>query len=146
MSDEHELVRPFMGRPTDAAAPAGAARAARLRSAPSSGDDSIRPYLITRGRVSASRDIRIETQVRTSRFGESALPAQHFERADILELCSEPMSVAEISARLGLALGVSRVLVSDLRSEGFVSCSDGPADARSDTAMIKRLIDGVRAL
>jgi hypothetical protein len=74
------------------------------------------------------------------------LPAQNFERADILELCAEPMSVAEISARLGLALGVSRVLVSDLRSEGFVSCSDGPADARSDTAMIKRLIDGVRAL
>ena len=111
-----------------------------------SGEDSIRPYLVTGGRVRASGDIRIETQVRTSRFGEAARPAQSFERAEILDLCMQPMSVAEISATLGLPLGVSRVLVSDLRSEGFVNCSDGPADVRSDAAMIKRLIDGVRAL
>jgi hypothetical protein len=115
-------------------------------SARSSGEESIRPYLITGGRVSASRDIRIETQVRTSRFGEAARPVQAFERAKILELCTQPMSVAEISAILAVPLGVSRVLISDLRGEGFVSCSDGPADVRSDAAMIRRLIDGVRAL
>jgi hypothetical protein len=84
--------------------------------------------------------------VRTSRFGAAALPAQSFERAQILELCDEPMSVAEISATLRLPLGVSRVLVSDLRGEGFVNCSDSPSDVKSDAAMIKRLIDGVRAL
>ncbi len=117
-----------------------------MDSAPTSGDDSIRPYFITGGRARASRDIRIETQVHTTRFGAEALPSQSFERAKILELCAEPMSVAEISATLGHALGVVRVLVGDLRDERFVSCSDGPSDVRSDAAMIKRLIDGVRAL
>jgi hypothetical protein len=145
-TDDHELVRPFMGRPSGGNAPTGAARGAASEPVSMSGDDSIRPYFITGGRVRASGDIRIETQVRTSRFGETALPAQAFERAKILELCEQPKSVAEISALLGLALGVSRVLVSDLRGEGFVNCSDGPTDVRSDTAMIRRLIDGVRAL
>jgi hypothetical protein len=146
MTENDDLVRPFMGRAPGEGAGSGAARTGALRPVPTSGDDSIRPYFITGGRASASRDIRIETQVRTSKFGDAALPAQSFERAKILELCEEPMSVAEISATLGLALGVSRVLVSDLRGEGFVNCSDGPADVRSDAAMIKRLIDGVRAL
>ncbi len=146
MSDEHEFVRPFMGRAAPTGAPAAAAHDEQSESVPTSGDDSIRPYFITRGRVSASRDIRIETQVRTSRFGAEARPVQQFERAGILDLCEQPMSVAEISAKLGLPLGVSRVLVTDLRAEGFVSCSDGPSDVRSDAAMIRRLIDGVRAL
>ena len=147
MTEDHELVRPFMARaPQSPDAAAGSSREEALRPVPTSGDDSIRPYFITRGRVSAGRDIRIETQVRTSRFGTAALPAQSFERAEILELCTEPMSIAEISAKLRLPLGVSRVLVTDLRGEGFVSCSDGPKDVRSDAAMIRRLIDGVRAL
>ena len=146
MTDEHEIVRPFTDRAAGDAASLQGARASSLRSVPTSGDDSIRPYLITGGRARASRDIRIETQVRISPAGSGALVSQSFERAEILQVCAQPMSVAEISATVGLALGVTRVLVNDLRDAGFVSCSDGPADVRSDAAMIKRLIDGVRAL
>jgi hypothetical protein len=146
MTDGNELVRPFVGGASGEDASTNTARAA-LRPVPTSGDDSIRPYFITGGRVRASADIRIETQVRTSKFGSAALPAQSFERAAILELCDEALSVAEISATLRLPLGVSRVLVSDLRGEGFVNCSDGSeVNVRGDAAMIKRLIDGVRAL
>ncbi len=145
MTGNDDFVRPFVGRAPDAAQ-LESSRAEALRPTVTSGDDGVRPYLITGGRVHASTDIRIETQVRTSRFGFEARTVQAFERAKILELCAHPMSVAEISARLVIPLGVSRVLVSDLRGEGFVNCSDGPADIRSDTAMIKRLIDGVRAL
>ena len=44
----------------------------------------------------------------------------------IIALCAEPMSVAEISARPTMHLGVTRVLVGDLRAAGtWTSTSRG---------------------
>jgi predicted ArsR family transcriptional regulator len=69
-----------------------------------------------------------------------------FERRDIVELCREPMSVAEISARLGLHLNVVRVLVADLYAEGRVLAHLAEFDASRDVDTLRRVIRGLRAI
>jgi hypothetical protein len=78
----------------------------------------------------------------------SALPAAlsaplRFELRRIVELCQVPLSVAEVAVQLGVPLGVARVLVADLATEGFVSCAE-PAELPIE--MIERIRDRVRAL
>ena len=65
-------------------------------------------------------DIEMETQV-TARPGEPHRPpGSPPEQRAIVALCVEPLSVAEISARLRLHLGVTRILVGDLRAAGHL--------------------------
>jgi hypothetical protein len=63
----------------------------------------------------------------------------------IVGLCGEPVSVAEISARLRLHLGVTRILVGDLRAAGqldvHVLDNENP-----DPETIMRVIRGLRAI
>jgi uncharacterized protein DUF742 len=67
------------------------------------------------------------------------------EKRAIVALCAEPVSVAEISARLGLHLGVTRILVGDLRADGHLDVhvldNDFP-----DPETIMRVIRGLRAI
>ncbi|WP_396027534.1 DUF742 domain-containing protein [Actinoplanes sp. TBRC 11911] len=67
------------------------------------------------------------------------------EMRAIVGMCSEPVSVAEISARLHLHLGVARILVGDLRAAGqldvHVLDNDTP-----DPETIMRVIRGLRAI
>jgi hypothetical protein len=105
---------------------------------------ALRPFVITAGRVSAADpDIQMETQVTVhpgARPGR--LPP---EKRAIVTLCQEPLSVAEISARLRLHLGVTRILVGDLRAAGHLDVhvldSDFP-----DPETIMRVIRGLRAI
>jgi DNA-directed RNA polymerase specialized sigma24 family protein len=85
----------------------------------------------------------METQVSAS---VAATPARlPPEKRAIVLLCSEPLSVAEISAKLRLHLGVTRILVGDLRAAGqldvHVLDNDFP-----DPDTIMRVIRGLRAL
>jgi hypothetical protein len=102
----------------------------------------VRPFLVTGGRTRPLKDgLRIETMV-------SALPAAlsaplRFELRRIVELCQSPRSVAEIAVRLEVPLGVARVLVADLVSGGYVTCTE-PAEIPID--VIERIRDRVRAL
>ena len=105
---------------------------------------NLRPFVITAGRVDApDPDIGIETQV-TAHPG--AVPARlPPEKRAIVALCAQPLSVAEISARLRLHLGVTRILVGDLRAAGqldvHVLDNDFP-----DPETILRVIRGLRAI
>ncbi|MFI7596655.1 DUF742 domain-containing protein [Actinoplanes sp. NPDC049681] len=105
---------------------------------------SLRPFVITSGRV-AGQDagIGLETQV-------SALPGALTARLSpeqraIVQLCGEPLSVAEISARLRMHFGVTRILVGDLRAAGHLDVhvleSDFP-----DPETIMRVIRGLRSI
>jgi len=83
---------------------------------------ALRPFVLTSGRVQGSDpDIGLETQV-TARPAGSLVPLPRLspELAAIVSLCAEPLSVAEISARLRLHLGVAKILVGDLRVAGYV--------------------------
>ncbi|MEV6636883.1 DUF742 domain-containing protein [Actinoplanes sp. NPDC051470] len=80
-------------------------------------NSTLRPFVITSGRVDGpDPDIGMETQV-TAHPGAvpTRLPP---EKRAIVTLCVEPLSVAEISARLRMHLGVTRILVGDLRAAG----------------------------
>jgi hypothetical protein len=105
-------------------------------------DVFLRPFMLTGGRTRPLHDgLRIETLV-------SALPAAlsaplRFELRRIVELCQQPLSVAEIAIRLGVPLGVARVLVADLVTDGYITFSkveELPID------VLERLRDRVRAL
>ena len=105
---------------------------------------TLRPFVITAGRVSGpDAEIGLETQV-TARPGAMMSRLSPEKRA-ILALCAEPLSVAEISARLGLHLGVTRILVGDLRADGHLDVhvldNDFP-----DPQTIMRVIRGLRAI
>jgi len=105
---------------------------------------SLRPFVITSGRVSGlDPEIGMETQVTVHRGAQPArLPP---EKRAIVALCAEPLSVAEISARLRLHLGVVRILVGDLRAAGQLDVHVLETNF-PDPETIMRVIRGLRSL
>ena len=105
---------------------------------------TLRPFVITSGRTDgADPDIGMETQVTVN---HAAMPMRLSpEMRAIVALCGDPLSVAEISARLRLHLGVTRILVGDLRAAGqldvHVLDNETP-----DPETIMRVIRGLRSI
>lgn len=111
-------------------------------------DAALRPFVLTSGRVvGVDPGIGLETQV-TARDGpvRDVLPASAPELHAIVALCAAPMSVAEISARLRLHLGVTRVLVGDLRATGHLDVHTFDVADPRDPETIRRVIRGLRAI
>jgi hypothetical protein len=82
----------------------------------------------------------------TTEHGRTAVQELGFERRDIVSLCGDPLSVAEIAAQLSLHLAVVRVLVGDLSSDGHLSVYLPNADASTDVDTLLRVIRGLRAI
>lgn len=121
---------------TDAAAP-GARRPNRL----------VRPYVLTAGRTKPTGlDLELDATVRaTEQQVDDAWSAPELRR--IVAVCRQPMALAEVAARVVLPVGVVRVLVGDLVGAGSVAVQRAaPADAASDPQMLRKLLDGIRAL
>lgn len=108
----------------------------------------VRPYAITGGRTRAvGGDLPIETLVRRTALGAAAVEGLTLERRRILELTERPLSVAEISAHVGVHLGVVQVLLGDLSAEGLVTVHQSRlADERPDIALLERVLNGLKAL
>ncbi|MFI5800179.1 DUF742 domain-containing protein [Streptomyces sp. NPDC051677] len=124
------------GNPEDPAAP--------RRRAP-----AIRPFLLTTGRVSAGGDsppMPVETQIVSTSAGLLALHTLTFEHHDIVAAGRRPLSVAELAAGLRLHLNVVRVLVEDLRAAGHLSVHRPNAAIAQDLSVLRRVIDGLRAV
>ena len=82
----------------------------------------VRPYAITGGRTRPTHhDLEIEALVSTTSVGERT-PKLTVEQRAIGVLCHHLLSIAEVSARLHLPLGVTRVLVGDMADEHLVIC------------------------
>ncbi len=108
--------------------------------------DGLRPFVLTSGRVASDGPyIGLETQVAAHDLGNPAIALLPGEKRSIVNLCAEPMSVAEVSARLRLHYGVARVLVGDLASAGHLDLRSEVADPH-DPELIMRVIRGLRAL
>jgi len=107
-------------------------------------NSTLRPFVITSGRVDGpDPDINMETQVSVHPgAAPTRLPP---EKRAIVTLCVEPLSVAEISARLHLHLGVTRILVGDLRADGHLEVHV-LGDDFPDPETIMRVIRGLRAI
>lgn len=108
----------------------------------------LRPFVLTSGRVQGSDpDIGLETQVTArSRGPHIALPRLNPELQAIVTLCAEPLSVAEISARLRLHLGVAKILVGDLRVAGYLDVHVVDVTSPHDPDTILRVMRGLRAI
>ncbi len=104
----------------------------------------VRPFLLTGGRTQPVQEgLRTHTLITAP---ASAIHAPlRFELRQIVEICQFPQSVAEIAARLGVPLGVARVLIADLISGGYASSHDQNEDELS-VETIERIMRRVRAL
>src|SRR5829696_6974483 len=81
----------------------------------------IRPYSMTAGRtVPARSDLELEALVSTTRQGRLEAAWLALERRSIVDFCQETQSIAQISARLGMPVNVTRILVADMFEEGLV--------------------------
>jgi hypothetical protein len=114
--------------------------------------NSVRPYTVTGGRTrSHTADLPLEALVRTA--GTSDVKTSS-ERRRILELAADQvLSVAELSAHLHLPLGVVRVLVGDLASDGLVVIHGGSVPSFGITVppatnlkVLESVLNGISAL
>jgi hypothetical protein len=111
--------------------------------AASSDEPLVRPFMLTGGRTEPMHDgLRIETQLYAAPAALSA--PLRFEARRIVELCQAPRSIADLASALGVPLGVVRVIVADLITEGFVVVDEMPGELT--TTLIERIRDRVRAL
>jgi hypothetical protein len=107
----------------------------------------LRPYALTGGRTRGAVDLAIETMVRTIADDARLEAGPGRERARIVRLCRQPLSVAEVSAHLGLHLQAVRVLLGDLVAEGLLETTSPPATGdRPDLRLLERVLDGLQSL
>jgi hypothetical protein len=108
-----------------------------------------RPYTVTGGRTRpAHDDLELETMVRTVPSADEQLAGLGREQRSIAELCQQFVSVAEISARLNLLLGVTSVLVGDMALDGVVvlyrpQATDADADL-PPVELLERVLHGLK--
>lgn len=111
------------------------------------GVSALRPYVITSGHVSpVDEALEIEAQVATTDLGVTARALVAFERRDILSVCTSAVSVAEIAAKLGLHIGVARILVAELAAHGYLMVRRPGTLLGNDLATIERVIRGLERI
>jgi len=108
----------------------------------------VRPYMLTGGRTSSSLGVFELHAPALALITPDQLPRNASpEVRRIVELCQTPMSVAELSARLGAPVGVVRVLVGDLVVAHMVHVRQSPDQAEHrDVRLLERLLEGIRAI
>jgi hypothetical protein len=137
-ADDEPLVRPFLGAPVAAGPHAGG---------PTDPDAApeVRPYVMTAGRTRGGPDVSLETLVVVTPTGRYVRAS--FEAGQVLRLCAQRQSVAEVSAHLRLPVGVVRVVVADLLAADLLSATAPPTrHLADDVEFLERLILGVAAL
>lgn len=105
----------------------------------------VRPYAVTRGRTRSNRPgLDMITLVVAVHPDNGVLDREY---ADILRLCQRPLSVAEISAQLDLALAVVKILIGDLIEQGYLLFRAPPtAVDPPNLEILQAVLDGIRRL
>lgn len=108
---------------------------------------TVRPYVLTGGRTRAPMELRIETLVSTIPGAGAGAGGYVGERGSVLELCHRPRSVSEVAALTRVPLGVARVLIGDLATEGWLRVHAGADGVTGpDLALLDRVLSGLRNL
>ena len=107
----------------------------------------VRPYAMTGGRTRPTHDdLAIETLVSTTTIGELTPKLTEEQRA-IAVLCHDLLSIAEVSAKLHLPLGVVRILIGDMADEQLVMVHRPThAGDRPDLALLERVLYGLHTI
>jgi hypothetical protein len=106
----------------------------------------VRPYVLTGGRTRTRQQLLVHTLVSVpyydALFASGLLP----EARSLYEHARETRSVAELSARSGMSLGVTRVVVDDLAATDRVVIHPETYSSPFDFRLLERLRDGLRQL
>jgi hypothetical protein len=108
----------------------------------------VRLYALTKGRTEPAGGASfglIDVVVAT---GEQ--PADHFrlgpEHRRILSICHRPMPVVDLTSEIDLPLGVVRVLLGDLTSEGMLRVISAQRQPVPDQGLLRMVLDGLESL
>jgi hypothetical protein len=102
----------------------------------------VRAYAWTAGRTRPDFQLEIETLVSTSvRALDADLSGEHQE---VVDLCRQSKSVAEVAALLRLPLGIVRVLLGDMATLGLVIVHEN--DSGPDMELLERVLRGLTNL
>jgi hypothetical protein len=105
----------------------------------------VRPYAITRGRIrSMSYDLDLVTLVVALQDRVDMVDPEP-EHEQILLLCQQPLSVAEVAAKTSLPLTVVKVLLADLIEHRHLifRAPMGAAEVH-DPRILQAVLDGIR--
>lgn len=107
----------------------------------------VRPYTVTGGRVHPASGFDLVAFVVAAPLDRVDLAPLQPEHRAIIEVAQRPVAVAELAARVDLALGVVRVLLGDLLGAGLVvSYEPQPAAALPNHDILQAVVNGLRAL
>ena len=108
----------------------------------------VRPYALTRGRTLPSGGESfglIDVVIATSdRVPEDFRPGPEHRR--ILGLCRQPTPIVDLTSEIDLPLGVVRVLLGDLISEGLVRVLSTQKQPATDQRLLRMVLDGLESL
>ena len=108
-----------------------------------------RPYTITRGRTRPvnNEEIEVEALVWTTPMAASSTNMANVHWRGVADLCQEVMSLAEVAARLGVPIGVARVLIGDMAEAGLVHLQrPRRASNHPDIGLLERVLYGLHQL
>ena len=108
----------------------------------------VRPYALTKGRTlpsgGESFDL-IDVVVATSdRMPEQFRPGPEHRR--LISLCRRPTPIVDLTSEIDLPLGVVRVLLGDLISEGLVRVLSTQKQPATDQRLLRMVLDGLESL
>ena len=109
----------------------------------------VRPYTLTAGRTDSRVNLPLEAPIETLTSAKPPQWPSNDVRGQILTLCVDNPSVAEIAAHLSLPLGVARVLIGDLVTQGYLRVHTTLGDSTTvdeRRELIGRTLRGLRAL
>ncbi len=108
----------------------------------------VRPYALTRGRTLPSGgasfgliDVVVATNERPS---VSFRPGPEHRR--ILYMCRRPTPIVDLTSEIDLPLGVVRVLLGDLTSEGMLRVLSSQRQQVTDQRLLRMVLDGLESL
>jgi len=107
----------------------------------------VRPYALTRGRTEPEGEHLHLTSVVQALVRPAEVSLSEPECLLLLTLCQSPAVVADLASDAGLPLGVTRVLLGDLRHRGMIGVNQAPPPgAVADLHVLREVLDGLRAL
>ena len=108
----------------------------------------VRPYALTKGRTLPSGgasfgliDVVVATNERPS-VGFRPGP----EHRRILYMCRRPTPIVDLTSEIDLPLGVVRVLLGDLTSEGMLRVLSTQKQPLTDQRLLRMVLDGLESL
>jgi hypothetical protein len=101
-----------------------------------------RPYAITGGRTDAPKFLHLESQLRRTARSDEGAATHRWEAARIIEMTGRPVALVEVAARVGLPVGVTKIVVADLIEQGALTTGALPQKT-SFSSLLERVLDGL---